>query len=95
MSDDPIILTADQALSMLPDGDRIHTFRSAGIALVGCDWDRDKIEEAIRENECELGGPMCQKMNHGLAVHVGGDPLFVECKPEFDYAQFEVAVSST
>lgn len=95
MSDDPIILSKEQALSMLGDGETIHTFRSTGLALFGCDWSREQIVEAINENECELGGPACQKMNHGLAIHVDGSPLFVECKKGFDYAEFETQVSST
>ena len=77
---------------MLGIGDTIHTFRCAGIALVGCDWERSDIEAAIQENECELGGSTCQRMNHGLAIHVGDSPLFVECRNGFDYKAFEEQV---
>lgn len=87
-SEKPIDLTPDQALSMLPDSDTIHTFRSNTFALFGADWKRSKIEEAIRENACEIGGAACCGMNHGLVVHIGDSPLFVECKPGFDYAVF-------
>ena len=71
------VLTPDQAISMLADGNSIHTYRSHPMALVGADWDRSKI----------ING--CKSMNHGLVVHVDGSPLFVECKEGFDYDEFE------
>ena len=91
IDDSRVVLTPEQALSMLGDGDSIHTFRSAGPMLLGCDWDRDKLEEAIRGNRCEIGGDACKGMNHGLVVAVDGW-LFVECKPGFDYSAFEADV---
>lgn len=94
MSDDRIVLSKEQALSVLGDGESIHTFRNSGFILIGCDWSREKIVEAINANECELGGPACQETNHGLVIHVDGSPLFVECKNGFDYAEFEIQVSS-
>jgi hypothetical protein len=90
---DRIELTPEQAISMLADDDSIHTFRSAGPMLLGCDWDRDKLLQAIRENKCELGGEGCRGMNHGLAVNVDGW-LFVECKSGFDYDAFEKQIAS-
>lgn len=94
MSNERVVLTTEQALSMLGDGEGIHTFRSLppGI-LVGSDWTRKNILDAIEDSECELGGPMCQAMNHGLIVHVDG-PLFVECRENFDYAAFELALTT-
>lgn len=94
MSNERIELTTEQALSMLGEGDEIHTFRtpSPGVML-GCDWKRQHILDAIEDNECELGGPMCQSMNHGLIVHVDG-PLFVACRDGFDYAAFELALTA-
>lgn len=83
-----ITLTKEQALSMLGEDEQIHTFRSTAVAMIGCDWKRSSIVEAISANECELGGPSCISMNHGLVIHVDGSPLFVECKKGFDYAVF-------
>ena len=89
MSDAKIILTPEQALSMLPNGDQIHTFRSASVALIGADWDRVDLEKAIRENVCEVGGVHCQAVNHGLVVWTDKtDPLFVECRKGVDYEAF-------
>jgi len=86
---DRVVLTTEQALSMLPEGDRIHTFRSGGMAMLGCDWDRDRIEKAIRDNTCELGGATSMVLNHGLVINVDGSALFVECRDGLDYAEFE------
>jgi len=95
MSDERIVLSKEQALSMLGDGDEIHTFRTPGMGIMlGADWKRQSILDAIEDNECELGGPMCQRMNHGLIVHVDG-PLFVECREGFDYDAFELALTAS
>lgn len=91
MSNERVVLNKDQALSMLQDGDEIHTFRSQGSVLIGADWSRASILEAIEQNECEIGGETCQAMGHGLVIHANG-PLFVECKQGFDYAAFETQV---
>ena len=56
MHDERVILTEEQALAMLPEGDQIHTFRDGGIALLGADWNRADLEQAIRVNKCEVGG---------------------------------------
>lgn len=91
MSGEKIILTTEQALSMLPDGDSIHTFRSTGMALIGCDWEREDLEETIRESQCEIGGDQCQAFNHGLVVWTSEtEPLFVECREGIDYEAFAV-----
>lgn len=73
-------LTFDQAVAMLPDGDEIHTFRSNGFALLGTDWPRAQILEAIRNGKPELAGPLATSMGHGLLVHTAGVPLFIEVK---------------
>ena len=35
-----IFLTVEQAESVLPDGDSIHTFFNTGFGLLGADWSR-------------------------------------------------------
>ncbi len=84
-----LFVTAEQALSMLPDGDVIHTFRSTNYTLVGADWSREEIVAAIQKYECELGGDMCRSMKHGLAVHTAKLPLFVQVRDDFDYSTIE------
>lgn len=87
METDRIFITGEQAIEIMNDGESVHTFRSGGIALIGCDWNRDDLIGAINSSECEIGGEMCQAVNHGLVVWTDG-PLFVECKPGTDYAKF-------
>lgn len=70
-------LTSDEAASIVKPGERVHTFRSTGIALIGCDWDRKDILEAIEKHATEIAGPMAMGMKHGLCIHVDGQ-LFVE-----------------
>ena len=79
--DDRVLLTAIEAISLLHEGERIHTFRSCGMALIGADWDRAEIIDAINASEIvEVGGDGCRAMNHGLVVWTGDLPLFVECR---------------
>lgn len=82
MPDDRHVLTTEEAIAMLPDGDSIHTFLSGPMFLIGADLSRDKIIEAIRDSECELGGEQCTAMGHGLVVNIGDSPLFVETRKE-------------
>lgn len=71
-NDEPrVFLTAEQALTTLPDGDRVHTFKNpAPSVLVGADWDRPDVEAAIRAaDKIEIAGPMARGMGHGLVLY--------------------------
>ena len=35
-----VFLNEEEALSLLPDGDYIHTFLNPGFDLVGADWEK-------------------------------------------------------
>jgi hypothetical protein len=76
-------LTVDEAISILPDGDSIHTFRDAAV-LIGADWSRKDIIDAIQKSELrEITGPGARGSGHGLAVYpknaiYHSDILFVE-----------------
>jgi hypothetical protein len=80
---DRVLLTDEEAIAMLPDGDTVHTFRqSAAGVLIGADWPRERLIAAIREGQPELSGGAATGMGHGLAVGLVGT-LFVETrKPE-------------
>ncbi len=71
MNNEKHTLTTDEALAMLPEGERIHTFRGGGMMMIGADWDRDQIETAIRDHDCELAGGVAAGMGHRLYVHEG------------------------
>jgi len=94
MNQDRLTLNVNQAISMLAEDGDIHTFRSTGFALLGCDFPREFILELIRTKTCEIGGEQCKRFNHGLVIHDNG-PLFVECKESFDYEAFEEAIKSS
>jgi hypothetical protein len=70
MSDDKIILTADEAISLLPPGEYVHNYANPGAGLfIGVDFDRADAEDHIRKAvQCEIGGPGCKGMKHGLVV---------------------------
>jgi hypothetical protein len=76
-------LTVDEAISILPDGDSVHTFRDAAV-LLGADWSREDIIDAIQKSERrEITGPGARGSGHGLALYppnakYHSDILFVE-----------------
>lgn len=84
MSDDvKQLLTYDEAVALLPDGERIHTFMQADPVLLGADWDRAEILELLRQAdpEIEVTGPEAQSVGHGLAAYdADGEPVFIETR---------------
>jgi hypothetical protein len=70
MTDEKIILTPEEAISLLPDGGYVHNYiNNAPGLFIGCDYDRADAEAHIRKSvQCELTGPHCKRMKHGLAV---------------------------
>ena len=68
----------DQAVALLPDAERIHTFRGAGPVMIGADWPRDKLLAHIREHGAELSGPGATGMGHGMVLIDDIGLLFIE-----------------
>lgn len=67
-NEERLIITADEAISLLPDGEHIHNFMQGGMALIGCDYDRDDAEAALRKaSEIEIAGFMARSMKHPIA----------------------------
>lgn len=63
-------VTKEQATSILPDGDSIHTFYNPGFGLVGADWSRaDLLEKLEKSDILELTGPAARGMGHGLCAY--------------------------
>ena len=75
------IISYEEAVKLLPDGEYIHTFDNpvAGV-LAGVDWDRNDILEAMQCHEISLAGEQAQAMNHGIAIKMGDDWLFIETR---------------
>lgn len=78
--DERVFITADEATSLLNDGENIHTFVNPNGMLIGADWSRNKILELLKEHsgKIELGGDTCRAMKHGMIVFRGDSPLFIE-----------------
>lgn len=69
MSDERILLTAEQAEAMLPEGETVHNYRNPAGMMIGCDWERDAVILALRAAQSiEIGGPACKAMRHPLVV---------------------------
>lgn len=81
-------LTVEQAMSALPDGEDVHTFRNPGGMLLGCDMPRGGVKDEMERAEyIELAGESAKGMGHGIAIiplncKYLGDVLFVETVAE-------------
>lgn len=78
--DDRRVLTKEEAIAMLPDGDTIHTFRNPAGMLLGADWSRADVIKAIEQHEVELAGDTATQMKHGMVLHDGRGYLFIQTK---------------
>ena len=63
-------ITIEQAISVLPDGDAVHTLYNPGFGLVGADWSKEDIMDKLRRSDIiELTGPAARGMGHGMCVY--------------------------
>ena len=79
MPDTNITLTPDQAESLLPPGERVHSFVNPPWGFVGCDSSREAVVRLIHEAKLlEIGGERAKRMKHALVVHAreGGYKFF-------------------
>lgn len=70
MSDEKIILTADEAIALLPEGDGdVHNFIEGGFAIIGADHERSHAEKRLRKAfqiELAVRDGAAWKMNHPI-----------------------------
>lgn len=77
-------ITYEEAVSLLPDGDYVHTFYNGSFGLLGADWRKEEILEKLRKSEViELTGNKARAMNHGMCAYnkdtkYHSDILFIE-----------------
>lgn len=95
-------ITTEQALSILPDGDEIHTFVNAAFGLMGCDWNRLELEDKIKKSDyLELTEKMAKGMNHGLCAYDNSvtkqsEILFIETNPnKLEQLESEIAMEDS
>jgi hypothetical protein len=93
-TDERLILTADEATALLPDGDDyVHCFSqpSAGM-FIGTDHERAGVEDVFRKaKQIEIGGDNCKGMGHPLVVWTGDDRLRFFAADMEKVAAFEAA----
>ncbi len=82
MDEERVILTKEEAIEMLPEGEYIHTFRNSSFVLIGADINRGDVIKAIQEYEVELSGSMATNMGHGMVLVDNHGALFIETKKE-------------
>ena len=79
-TDERVIVTLEDAITRLPDGDRVHTFRQAGCMMIGADWLLNDLLAAMREHGVIESGPAATGMKHGLVLIDERGPLFIETR---------------
>lgn len=88
MADDMVeLLTYEQAVALLPEGDTVFAALDAGVALIGADWDRADVLALLKRTDCrEVPGPVAQADGYGLAawdVDYGGrHPVFFRTRKD-------------
>jgi hypothetical protein len=79
MPETKVILTPDQAESLLPPGEQVHSFVNPPWGFVGCQNSRKTALRRIRDAKLiELGGERAKRMKHALVVYAreGGYTIF-------------------
>ncbi len=80
--DERKVLTTEEAIAMLPDGETVHTFRQAAGMLLGADWKREYVIQAIKDNKVELSGEVATNMGHGMVINGKEGHIFVATRGE-------------
>lgn len=64
-------LNYDEAVSLLPSGDNIHTIYNTSFGLIGADWSREDILNKLKEPDVvvELTGEQAKSMKHGMCAY--------------------------
>jgi hypothetical protein len=77
-------ISFEQAVKMLPDEERIHTFRSTGPVILGADHDRVSLIETMKkfQDKIELSGKNATAMGHGIVLTDDKGPLFIKTNKE-------------
>jgi uncharacterized protein with NRDE domain len=79
MTEERTTLTAQEAVELLPDADRIHTTTNPRPGLfIGANWDRVAILELLNNNTIFISGPYATRAGYGLYVDHGGCRRFIE-----------------
>ena len=89
-------ITCEDAISILPNSENIHTFYNTSFGLLGADWSRSDIIDKLQNSEIiELTGETARSMRHGMCAYnkdtkYQKDILFIETDEE-KLSAFEAA----
>lgn len=82
-------LSYDEAVSLLPNNEYIHTFYNTPFGLVGADWSKEDIFNKLKEVDIviELTGEQAKSMKHGMCAYnknaeYQSEILFIETDEE-------------
>lgn len=82
-------LNYDEAVSLLPNKEAIHTFYNAAFGFVGADWSKEEILNKLKEADIviELTGEQARAMKHGMCAYsknakYQSEILFIETDEE-------------
>jgi hypothetical protein len=87
MANDFETVQLDDAIAWLGPEEDVHTFRSAGRMLLGCNMPREDIVTLLTAaDEILQAGPNMCRSKHTIAVIDSHGPLFIEtlARPEED-----------
>lgn len=60
-------ITYEEAVSLLPDGETVHTFINAAFGLMGADWSKEDILDKLNKSDViEITGKMARGTSHGI-----------------------------
>lgn len=64
-------LTYEEAVSILPNSENIHTFINEAFGLIGADWSKEEILDKLKQTDSviELTGETARAMGHGMCVY--------------------------
>ena len=88
MANEKRYISYEEAVSLLPDGEYVHTFYNASFGLIGADWSKDEILDKLRKSDViELTGSQARSMGHGMCAYNNdtkwhSDILFIETDAE-------------
>ncbi len=70
IDEDKVIITPEDAESLLLDGDTVHNYANPGMNMfIGCNYSKEDAIKAFKSAlAIEIAGPHCKSMKHPLAV---------------------------
>ena len=88
MANEKRYISYEEAVSLLPDGEYVHTFYNVSFGVIGADWSKDEILDKLRKSDViELTGSQARSMGHGMCAYNNdtkwhSDILFIETDAE-------------